>query len=174
MTRAFFGYGSLVNSRTHDFSATPAHLTGWRRTWCATTHRDAAFLSVDPDPNTALMGVTAPVPGTGWADLDKREAAYDRIDVSHQFPAQTVVYSVPHHSKTNLSDHSIWLSYLDVVLQGYLHVFGPDGPTHFMDTTDGWDIGITNDRATPRYSRAQSLTADETAMVNGLTQAYWR
>ena len=65
-------------------------------------------------------------------------------------------------------EHRIWLSYLDVVLQGYLHVFGSEGPAHFMATTDGWDIGIEDDRGAPQYPRAQSLSTTEIAMVDGL------
>ena len=99
MTRGFFGYGSLVNTRTHDFKATPARLHGWRRTWCATPARGAAFLSVEPASDGLLLGVTAPVPGNSWAALDEREASYDRVDVSDQFGSMTVVYSVPQSSK---------------------------------------------------------------------------
>ena len=120
------------------------------------------------------MGVTAPVPGNSWAALDEREASYDRVDVSDQFGSPTVVYSVPQSSKVPAQEHRIWLSYLDVVLQGYLHVFGSDGPAHFMATTDGWDIGIENDRDAPRYPRAQSLSAAETTMVDGLIAPYLR
>ena len=171
---AFFGYGSLVNTRTHDFTGTKATLTGWRRTWCPTQHRTAAFLSVLPCEETTLWGLTAPVPDGDWEALDEREAHYDRVDVSPQFEETTVVYSVPEPNIDRALPRTIWLSYLDVVLQGYLHQYGEAGPTHFMDTTDGWEIGVTNDRATPQYSRAQSLTARETEMVNDLTARYWR
>jgi hypothetical protein len=60
---------------------------------------------------------------------------------------------------------------LDVVLQGYLHVFGTAGVQHFMETTDGWDMVVLNDRTNPIYPRAQSLSVDETALVDAcLTQ----
>uniref|UniRef100_UPI000A5B3968 DnaB-like helicase C-terminal domain-containing protein n=1 Tax=Leisingera sp. F5 TaxID=1813816 RepID=UPI000A5B3968 len=40
----FFGYGSLVNAATHDFSdPQPAHLSGWRRAWRHTDLRPVAF-----------------------------------------------------------------------------------------------------------------------------------
>jgi hypothetical protein len=35
-----------------------------------------------------------------------------------------------------------------------------------METTDGWDTVVLNDRANPIYPRAQSLSADETALVD--------
>jgi hypothetical protein len=40
-----------------------------------------------------------------------------------------------------------------------------------MDTTDGWDTVVLNDRTNPIYPRAQSLSVDETALVDAcLTQ----
>ena len=62
------------------------------------------------------------------------------------------------------------LSYLDVVVQGYLRTFGPDGADRFFATTDGWDTPILNDRKAPRYSRHQQLSPDETDFVNDRLQ----
>lgn len=61
--------------------------------------------------------------------------------------AQTVVYQVRPEHVTNPKGHLILLSYLDVVVQEYLRVFGIDGLSHFFDTTDGWDTPVLNDRA---------------------------
>ncbi len=45
----FFGYGSLVNRRTHVYdSAHRATLEGWRRVWRPTALRPAAFLTAVP------------------------------------------------------------------------------------------------------------------------------
>jgi len=171
---SFFGYGSLVNTRTHTYGGATGHLVGWRRCWCPVAARPAAFLSVLPDAGTTLLGLVAPVPNQDWDALDRREAQYQRIDVSDQFEGPTVVYSVPKTRVEPKLERTIWLSYLDVVLQGYLHQFGEAGPQHFMETTDGWDIGITNDRAKPHYPRAQQLSVAETALVDDLTGHYWR
>lgn len=169
---AFFGYGSLVNLATHDYAApTPATLTGWRRVWRTTSLRETAFLSVEPCAQTQIKGIVAHVPGADWAALDAREAAYDRHDISnhvtHNQPSKpTAVYQVtPAHVVTAAAPQPILLSYLDVVVQGYLHVFGEDGVAHFFDTTSDWQP-ILNDRTAPRYARHQQLSETERALVD--------
>ncbi len=173
----FFGYGSLVNCATHTYGdPRPARLTGWRRVWRGTTLRKVAYLSVEPDSTTTLQGLVARVPDTDWKALDQREAAYRRHDVSdlvtHDNPAlQTAVYQVEPRHIAATADHPILLSYIDVVVQGYLQVFGEAGVQHFFDTTDGWNTPILNDRADPVYPRHQRLTADETALVDAYLAA---
>lgn len=169
---AFFGYGSLVNLATHDYAApTPATLIGWRRVWRTTNLRETAFLSVEPCTMTQIKGIVAHVPGADWAALDAREAAYQRHDVSDQIahdqpPKPTAVYQVtPAHCVIATKPQPILLSYLDVIVQGYLHVFGADGVTHFFDTTSDWQP-IVNDRAAPCYPRHQKLSHAEQALVD--------
>ena len=169
---AFFGYGSLVNLATHIFDdPRPATLHGWRRVWRRTNLRKAAYLSVMPCPDTTLHGVIARVPGADWKALDLREAAYRRHDVSdtirHDGPkAPTALYQVRPEHVADADDHPILLSYVDVVVQGYLRMHGAAGVAHFFDTTDGWDMRILDDRANPVYPRHQSLTAEERALVD--------
>ncbi|WP_224826338.1 gamma-glutamylcyclotransferase family protein [Cognatishimia sp. MH4019] len=169
----FFGYGSLVNTATHSFPGVQhATLKGWRRVWRHTTHRTAAFLTVRPDPNTTLEGLIAAVPDADWHALDAREYAYDRHNVTPLItatnaPSETAVYAIPDDAHVAPSvEHPILLSYLDVVVQGYLHRFGEDGVARFFATTDGWNAPILNDRAAPRYPRAQTLTNSEIALVD--------
>jgi hypothetical protein len=170
----FFGYGSLVNTRTHDYRrARPARLRGWRRAWVHTDLRPVAFLSAVPCEHSAIDGLIAEVPGADWAALDEREFAYDRLPaqgaVDHDLPTQTdiAVYAVPAHSQQAASHrHPILLSYLDVVVQGYHQVFGREGVADFVTTTDGWDAPILNDRAAPQYPRHQALSPQETALVD--------
>ncbi len=164
----FFGYGSLVNRRTHAHDpAHPARLTGWRRAWRATDARAAAFLTVVPDEDAQIDGLIAAVGAGGWAALDTREAAYARHSAAHQVQhganaADIVVYAIaPERMVPMTGDHPILLSYLDVVVQGFLTEFGPEGVDHFFATTDGWEAPVLNDRATPRYPRAQRLTQGE-------------
>ena len=170
-TPRFFGYGSLVNLATHDYpDPQPARLTGWRRVWRHTSLREMAFLSVEPCDLTTLWGVTAAVPNSDWAALDEREFAYGRRDCGHQMDTphgQVAVYEVD-QGIINDPDvaHPILLSYLDVVVQGYMRVFGAEGAAHFFDTTTGWNGPIRNDRAAPIYPRAQILTDDERATVD--------
>ncbi len=169
---AFFGYGSLVNLATHDYHAPrPAVLHGWRRVWRRTTLRKAAYLSVERAPHGTLHGLVARVPGADWAALDQREAAYQRHDVSasvrhdgHNAP--TAVYQVSAAHVSEAKNHPILLSYLDVVVQGYLQVYGAQGVADFFATTDGWDAPILNDRHAPIYPRHQQLSRQETALVD--------
>jgi hypothetical protein len=62
--------------------------------------------------------------------------------------------------------HPILLSYVDAVVQGYLATYGEAGAERFFATTEGWDAPVLNDRATPRYPRAQTLTVLERDFVN--------
>lgn len=168
----FFGYGSLVNLATHNYAnPRPAVLQGWRRVWRRTNLRKAAFLSVERCANTAIHGVIAQVPGGNWAALDQREAAYQRHDVSNEILhdgsiGATAVYQVMPEHKETAGDHPILLSYLDVVVQGYLRMHGPEGVAHFFETTDGWQSTLLDDRERPVYPRHQLLSAAERRIVD--------
>lgn len=170
----FFGYGSLVNTATHIYDRHhPARLEGWRRVWRHTPIRDMAFLTAEPCDGVWIDGLIAAVPGADWAALDDRETGYDRVPVGqgirHSAPdaGEIAVYHIPEgkHGPAD-AQRPILMSYLDVVVQGYLQVFGEDGGTHFFDTTAGWDGPILNDRAAPLYPRAQVLSAGESAFVD--------
>lgn len=171
MTPYFFGYGSLVNRRTHSYpQAMPAHVKGWRRTWKGTALREVAFLTAEPDSRGEITGLIAAVPDADWAALDVREAAYARhrvgmINHGADMDLDVQIYAVEtRHVDT--TDHPILLSYLDTVIQGYLHEFGEDGATSFFETTGGWHHPIRDDRANPVYPRATDLTAHERAFVD--------
>jgi len=170
----FFGYGSLVNRATHDYGdAHPAQLQGWRRAWRHTALRDMAFLTGVPAKGHVIDGLIAHVPQGDWIALDDREYAYERNkvsgDVAHRVERalDVQVYAIA-DGKHGVPDrkHPILLSYLDVVVQGYLAEFGEAGVARFFDTTDGWDAPVLNDRSAPIYPRFQRLTGDETDLVN--------
>lgn len=172
----FFGYGSLVNRQTHAYpDARPARLSGWKRVWRHTDLRPVAFLTVVPDRHTEITGLMAAVPDGEWAALDERERAYDRVDargqVRHDMTEmpEVVVYAIP-DGKHGEPDRScpVLLSYLDVVVQGYLREFGEAGARDFFATTDGWDAPVLNDRTAPIYTRQQALTRDEQAFVDDM------
>ena len=163
MTHRFFGFGSLVNTRTHNnLDMRNDVITGWRRIWRKTHLRDIAFLSAEPVTGGEVWGLSAAVPNQDWTALDAREAGYARINLT----PDTALYSV---QKDNF-DHStrgvILLSYLDVVIQGYEDRFGPAGIAHFFDTTDGWDVDVIDDRTAPQYPRAQDVPTDLQRMVD--------
>lgn len=126
-----------------------------------------------PCPNSTIDGLIAPVPDQDWAALDLRERAYDRVAAAHQIrhnlphQPQIAVYAIPEgRDQSPTTDHALLLSYIDVVVQGYLREFGPEGVARFFATTDGWDAPVIHDRTAPRYPRHCQLTADETALVD--------
>ena len=173
-TPFFFGYGSLVNQRTH--ANRPAHLArarGWHRAWVAVEAHPLAVLTAVRAPEAEIEGLIAAVPGADWAALDAREAAYDRIEATEEIlhgvdAMQSIaIYSVP-ETRRSLPhpEKPILLSYLDVVLQGYLEMFGEDGALRFFETTENWDVPIRDDRAAPVYPRAQTLSGDEQAWID--------
>ncbi|ASP19828.1 gamma-glutamylcyclotransferase [Antarctobacter heliothermus] len=161
----FFGYGSLVNRTTHLHApAYRARLNGWHRAWRAVPERALCYLTAVRDPQASIDGLIAPVPGENWAELDQREAAYDRHDATatldHKSDAkEIVVYAIdPARHRAPGPDNPILLSYLDVVVAGYLSEYGPAGPACFFETTLGWEAPILDDRAAPQYSRTCALT----------------
>lgn len=171
----FFGYGSLVNTATHSYpNAQNGTLSGYRRVWRHTAQRPIAYLSVEPHADTTIQGIIADVPGGDWAALDLRESGYNRSDVSaltrHEGPpGPLTANSVAVYSVTDWHPgpaHPILLSYLDVVVQGFLQRHGRDGAQRFFDTTVGWSAPIKDDRENPLYPRAQRLTSDEKAFTD--------
>lgn len=176
VTARFFGYGSLVNRATHDYPrARRASLAGWRRTWVHTPVRPVAFLSAEPAPGVVIAGLVADVPGADWAGLDAREFAYRRHPVTATDPEGDVlavqVYAVPAPQQVPPSQaHPILLSYLDTVVQGFVREYGTEGAAEFFATTAGWHAPILNDRAAPRYPRAQVLNGAERALVDRLLE----
>ena len=135
-----------------------------------------AFLSIEPAAGAEIDGLIAHVPGGDWAALDAREWAYDRFDaaaqVAHDLPhaPQIAAYTVPDRVAAEAT-HPILLSYLDVVVQGYLREFGEAGVEAFFATTAGWHTPLRDDRAAPIYPRHQPLTGTERALVDRMLAA---
>ena len=168
--RGFFGYGSLVNRATHGYRVLACpELPGWRREWCQTGTREFSFLSARRDASAAISGLVAEVPDNDWAALDEREFAYEKSPLanalSHLPLTDIQIYSVP-DANHKPAPCPILLSYLDVVVQGFLAEFGPEGVANFFTTTTGWHVGVLDDRAAPIYPRHQNLARHETALVD--------
>jgi len=170
----FFGYGSLVNLDTDDFpDPQRAKARGWRREWRHTDLREVAFLTAVRDTTAEIEGMIAHVPDDDWAALDQREWAYDRVPatqaVDHplQRPVEIAIYAVPQDRFSDQADqHPILMSYLDVVVQGYLRSFGDEGVARFFASTTGWTLPVLDDRAAPRYPRHQVLSQGERSLVD--------
>ena len=171
-TPYFFGYGSLVNRETHVFQDTRrARITGWRRAWRHVEGRKVAFLTAVSDATSEFAGLIAAVPSADWTHLDQREHSYDRVravGVQHDLdpaPDIHIYHAPPERHVAASTKRPVLLSYIDVVVQGYLREFGEDGVAEFFATTSGWDAPILDDRAAPIYSRNQSLTPFERGLV---------
>ncbi len=175
----FFGYGSLVNRATHTYpNASHATAHGWKRAWVDTPARPYAYLTGVRAEGSQIDGLIAEVPGADWDALDVREEAYDRIHEparikhTHANALDIAIYAVPETTFQTSADRlPILQSYLDVVLQGYIQEFGFKGAEAFLESTDGWDAPILNDRATPLYPRHQILTVQETDFVDATLHA---
>lgn len=160
----FFGYGSLVNRQTHDYPGIArTTVRGWRRAWRATPINHVSFLTGEPFEGSEIEGLSADVPMGDWRALDLRESGYLRAPL----PEGPQIYHIPADLHGRADDvRPILLSYLDVVVQGFLREYGEAGVTRFFDTTAGWETPIRNDRAAPEYPRTQALTPAETALVD--------
>lgn len=175
----FFGYGSLVNRATHGYAtAWRASLGGWRRVWRYTSARHAPYLTATPCAHSTIEGLVAQVPGGDWRALDLREEGYIRVppgpalEIAGAPTLDVQLYMVPPQSALAPQPRPpILLSYVDAVLQGYLREFGEGGVARFMATTDGFAAPILDDRAAPRYPRAQTLTATERSLVDAALAA---
>ena len=94
--------------------------------------RALAFLTAEPAPGVAIEGLIARVPRDDWAALDEREAGYERHPIvsglRHGAPRAVAaqIYDVPAPGAP-LAPRPILLSYLDVVVQGFLREFGAEG-----------------------------------------------
>jgi len=174
----YFGYGSLVNRDTRPTGefAVSARLFGWRRVWGHRTsdserELQGTSLSIDPlaSPDAgAIDGVIARMPATDLAILDERETGYERLELpAADFLTPTdvdiksvyVYRSLPLNRLRADEQHPILQSYVDCVLEGYRCRFGEDGLMQMIDTTDGWDGPLLNDREKPHYPRAVYVDA---------------
>jgi hypothetical protein len=177
-----FGYGSLVNIDTlaSGTRAVRVRVAGWRRAWRhsgLTAFGRRCTLTVYPDPDSAIDGVIIAQPKDSLPALDKREGQYTRHAVDDGaldwldpqpdgWPAPFLYVGNAEHRRPGDADHPIMLSYLDVVIAGFLRTFGSAGADHFLTTTDDWHVPVLNDRAAPRYPRALSLTSGERGRVD--------
>jgi len=176
---AYFGYGSLVNLgsiQTPYISAHRATLKGWKRCWLSSPNvasdlagdEKLAFLSVVADADSEIDGLIVLDHSSSLASLDEREALYARTDIPQTAlhfhddePEVKNQFLYVADQPIATQQHHILRSYLDVVMQGYLHQFGEEGVHRFVESTLNFGIPIKEDRDNPLYPRATELTDDE-------------
>ncbi len=184
---AYFGYGSLVNPATHRTATVHcerAHLRGYRRAWQERpdeAEHPIALLTAAPEPDEAieLSGLIVFDRAENLPAVDEREAGYDRLALAPDrlrldrpdaalpdMPIYVYRARAPARPETV---HHILQSYLDAVLQGYLHQFGPEGARAFVRHTARFDTPVLRDRDEPLYPRAVRLSGDERGFIDALT-----
>lgn len=174
MTFAVFGYGSLVNRKTlpAHLAARKATLRGWRRAWRATSLAEeggVCSMSVVPGDD-AIDGLVITFDDAVRPIIDAREYRYDALAAKGLGEPVIIFRAAPDIDRFGDRDYPVHLSYLDVIVQGFLAEFGRDGIDRFFATTDGWHVPIVDDRATPRYPRAQHLSVDEKKLTDHMLQ----
>lgn len=174
MTFTVFGYGSLVNRATLPpfLAARPMRLRGWRRGWRASGETESGggvcSLSVTPAEGAEAEGLAITFDDAIWPVIRRREHRYDVVTL----PDGIIVFRAePAIDRFGDDAHPIHLSYVDVVLKGFLIEFGEAGVARFMRETEGWHAPVVDDRVDPRYPRAQQLEASERALVDAMLKS---
>jgi hypothetical protein len=184
-----FGYGSLLNQRTHrrpDISIYPFRLTGWQREWGHCVDSGGAgkvcALTIRPNRRAEVSGAFVVDLRANLRDLDEREQGYRRVRIFSRarpsipnIPANATIFtytSDPPEFRPGSREFPIWRSYLECVLAGFLDVGGKTAARDFVVTTRGWESPILDDRTAPKYMRATSLPAGIQTDVDALIQEH--
>ncbi|TLP43371.1 gamma-glutamylcyclotransferase [Cohaesibacter sp. CAU 1516] len=183
----YFGYGSLVNDDTRNAESFgfAGRLKGYRRRWSiwsASAERRAfgfggvAALSVTANAQSLCDGLLIFDRKDHLPKVDEREAMYDRVKLDlcnfsskENLPAGIDCYIyVGHTPHTEVADpdYPILQSYVDAVMQGFLHKFGEEGVARFVAETDGWQTPIVQDRDRPFYPRSVTLSLEEEELID--------
>ncbi|KAG1668272.1 Phospho-2-dehydro-3-deoxyheptonate aldolase 1, chloroplastic [Nymphon striatum] len=145
-----------------------------------------ALLSSAPStPDDVLEGLLVFDYIENLPSLDEREAGYDRLTLSRNdltfldtmelpdCPLYVFSGRVPYKPD---QEHYILQSYLDAVLQGYLHQYGEAGVMNFIARTKAFDTPLYLDRDNPLYPRSVALSDQEgmSIMADNWTPDSWR
>lgn len=175
---AYFGYGSLVNEFTwaRRYESHPAELRGWVREWkhCV----DAPFgrvcaLTVSPHADGMIQGLFIICAREDLKAVDEREIGYERVEITrsavvaaNDLPDELYIYrSNPRYYREGSSEYPLLLSYVEVVMFGYLRAFGEAAVERFIETTTGWRTPFLDDRMNPIYPRAMQLPIDKRRLI---------
>ncbi|WP_082735600.1 gamma-glutamylcyclotransferase family protein [Polycladidibacter stylochi] len=191
MDFGYFGYGSLVNTRTIPPQTRyfACELKGWVREWrvCATWNNElntgVCALTVRPEKNSNIKGLYVQDDYKNLQSLDERESHYDRVQLPENqvtVEAQNLIKNAsyiyratPMFNQWGTAQHPILQSYIDCVLQGFFDFWGEAGIDHFMESTRGWDsVPILHDRKAPKYVRAQKCSDQLIALIDDYLNRY--
>ena len=166
------GYGSLINQKSrlrtipHSFSAIPARVSGFVRSWsyrCPRKEYTAVSVTRVTNLNELVNGVLVPLELEDLISLDAREKNYARgiiprnqIHTDYELPEDATVWIYENHTPLaqNLSTSSADLllieeehtpspscpipqSYLDCIMVGCLNI-GQEFAMEFIKLTKGW------------------------------------
>jgi len=172
VTFRVFGYGSLVNRGTlpPHVHAERRTVRGWRRAWRKRSPGlvgGVSSLSVMEAPGAEIDGLVVTFEDGMMPTIAAREHDYDPLRLADD-PDIIIFRACAEMDRYGDADFPVLLSYLDATAQGFLREFGDEGLQRFMATTDGWHVPIVDDRADPRYARAQKLSSAEEMRINEL------
>jgi gamma-glutamylcyclotransferase (GGCT)/AIG2-like uncharacterized protein YtfP len=168
-----FGYGSLIDAdcRQRTFpgeKAYAARLHGYQRYWSGLKgSHDRSAVVISPEAKASVNGVLIPFDETFLAQLDQREAGYDRVLLQAEQvellselpkPAAKIYVYVAQEYWHPQSDSPILQSYLDVCLRGCLAI-SEQYAREFLLSTNYWVSHWLDDRQQPLYPRAENIDA---------------
>jgi hypothetical protein len=175
-----FAYGSLMNAESRASTgrsgvAIPARVEGFQRSWnVGDQAARLTFLGVVQQEESATNGVLVSASAAELLRFDRRETGYTRINVDsarivsfrgEQIPQEPIWIYLPDKPARPSTDCPIAQSYVDVVLAGCLEV-GESFAAEFVRSTTNWHGPWVDDRAAPRYARAQRTPATDFAELD--------
>jgi hypothetical protein len=110
-----------------------------------------------------IQGILIRCDAADLAQIDAREAGYDRVELPHRdvmssvsdLPEKLYIYkSKAMHYRPGGADFPVWFSYVEAVLHGFLSVFKTEGVDEFIRSTSGWTVPVLDDRDNPQYRRS--------------------
>jgi hypothetical protein len=182
-----FSYGSLLNDAwiKSENRTVPVLLKGWVRDW---NHAVPGFdfpvlsLSIRRRANTDISGLLIEVSDTEISALDERELGYRKLVVGPvsvlrnlrmpNIKDRKIITYVGTENAVAEGSGVILQTYLDYVIHGYLYHFGESGVLDFMESTDGWENEIHNDRNRPLYPRAKEFDSSFLDWVDAIVSRY--
>ncbi len=176
---AFFGYGSLVNELTlsKKYDIQPGKVQNWKREWkhCVDTpFGRVCALTASRARDALIDGVFIRCNELELSQFDEREIGYVRVNIvrsdavcwSDSLPDRLYIYTSGVESyRVGDLHYPIWLSYVEVVIYGYLQRFGEAGVDRFIESTDGWAAPIIDDRQNPRYPRFIQISEEHRELI---------